>query len=301
MITMAGLGAALGASLVLAVWALLPARTSLPQQLARFDARTSAGPDPAYGRLGPLARARRWLGDALTVRLARHGITYRSLHPDLALTGRTLEEVMAAKLLAFVTGVVLVVATLVTVEAATDVTLPLLSPAVLALGVGTGLFFVPDLTERRLAATRRREFRRALGAWLDLVALEMAGSAAPAEALPTAARVSTTWPMVVLGDTLYRATTAGQDHWEALTDLGHRIGIPELIDLATLARLVGRDGARVRDTLTARAASMRRALLAETDSRSRQQDQSMLVAQILIGLGFIVFVMYPAIVNVMAL
>lgn len=300
MITMVVLGMALGASIALTVWSLVPARASIPLALARFDARSTA-PERDQAPLGAVAQAKVRLGNALSLSLARHGITYRSLHQDLALTGRTLEEVMAAKLLAFVAGVFLVVSTAVTVRAATDLTVPLLSPAVLALGVGAGLFFVPDLSERREAGARRREFRRALGAWLDLVALEMAGSAAPAEALPSAARVGSTWPMLVLGDTLYRATTAGQDHWEALTDLGHRIGVSELIDLATLARLVGRDGARVRDTLTARATSMRRGLLADTASHAGRQDQSMLVAQILIGFGFVVFLMYPAIVNVMAI
>jgi tight adherence protein C len=301
MIAMAVLGAGLGGALVLALWSVVPQRTSIARQLARFDARTRAGQDREAGGLRALARSRARLQDTLSLSLARHGISYGGLHRDLALTGRTLEEVMAAKLLAFVAGVVLVAASTVIVQTSTDLSVPLLSPAVLALGVGAALFFVPDLTQHRLASARRREFRRALGAWLDLVALEMAGSAAPAEALPTAARVGTTWPMVVLGDTLYRATTAGQDHWEALTDLGHRIGIPELIDLATLARLVGRDGARVRDTLTARAASMRRALLADVESQAGRQDQSMLVAQILIGFGFVVFLMYPAIVNVMAI
>ena len=116
----------------------------------------------------------------------------------------------------------------------------------LALAAGIGFFFLPDLEARRAAGRRRQEFRRALGAYLDLVALEMAGSAAPAEALPNAARVGTGWPLALLRDTLWRATLSGTDPWKALTDLGQRIGVGELRDLGTLVRLVGRDGARVR-------------------------------------------------------
>jgi tight adherence protein C len=297
---MVALGAAWGASVFVLVWALARPRTSIPDQLARFDARPTTRADSSARQLGPGAQVRARLGAVLASGLARHGISYRSLRQDLTLTGRTFEDVLVAKLAAFATGFFLAVAAAVGLHVGAGISVPIASPAVLAVAAGAGLSFVPDLHAHRLAAQRRRQFRRALGSWLDLVALEMAGSAAPAEALPTAARVSTQWPMVVLGDTLYRATAAGQDHWEALTDLGHRIGIPELIDLATLARLVGRDGARVRDTLTARAASMRRAQLAEAQSQAGRQDQSMLVAQILIGFGFIVFLMFPALANVMA-
>ena len=87
----------------------------------------------------------------------------------------------------------------------------------------------------------------------------------------------------------------------ALTELGNRIGVGELRDLGGLVQLVGRDGARVRATLTARAASMRRRELADAEGQAGQRDQSMLMAQVLIGFGFVVFLAYPAIVNLMAI
>ena len=298
MIVMAALGAALGATLFGLSWLLIPRRTSIPVQLARFDARQSA-PSRPEPELGSFSRVRTHLGVRLTGWLASRGITYPHLRQDLAVTGGNLETLMGRKVLAFAGGFFSVVAAGVFLRTSLDVALPLASPALLAVGVGAGLFFAPDLQTHRQATVARRQFRRVLGSWLDLVALEMAGSAAPAEALPSAARIGSSWPMLVLSDTLYRATTAGQDHWDALTDLGHRIGVSELIDLAALTRLVGRDGARVRDTLTARAASMRRALLADAESHAGRQDQSMILAQILIGLAFIVFLMYPALANVL--
>jgi Flp pilus assembly protein TadB len=180
-----------------------------------------------------------------------------------------------------------------------DVSLPFGAPALLAVVVGAVFFFLPDLEARREAADRRRDFRRAFGAYLDLVALEMAGSAAPTEALPTAARVGAGWPLALLRDTLFRATAAGQDQWEALSELGERIGVPELRDLGALVRLVGQDGAQIRETLTARAATMRRRELAESEGEASERDQSMRMAQLVIGFGFIVFITYPAIVAVM--
>lgn len=103
----------------------------------------------------------------------------------------------------------------------------------------------------------------------------------------------------MLRDTLYRATRAGRDQWEALTDLGNRIGIRELTDLGSLMRLVSHDGARARDTLTARARSIRQAELADAEGQAGKRNESMRVAQILIGFGFMVFLTYPAVVNVL--
>jgi Flp pilus assembly protein TadB len=299
MIAMALVGAAIGAGVFALVWRLFPPKTSPLVQLGRFDARDRTPPGPGSDRrvgAGVSARAGRWLSQEL----ARRGFAYTTLRQDLALTGRTFESALGRKVLAFVAGFLLVAATAVAVQVAAGLSLPTGSPVVLALLVGGGFFFIPDLEARQEASARRRDFRRALGAYLDLVALEMAGSAAPTEALPNAARVGAGWPMALLRDTLWRATMSGQDQWEALTDLGTRIGVGELRDLGTLVRLVGRDGARVRQTLTARAATMRRRELAEAEGEAGQKDQSMLLAQILIGFGFILFITYPAVVAVMA-
>jgi tight adherence protein C len=179
--------------------------------------------------------------------------------------------------------------------------LPPGSPAVVALAGGVLFFFLPDIDARKAASTRRSDFRRALYAYLDLVALEMAGSAAPAEALPNAAKVGYGWPLALLRDTLYRATRAGKDQWDALAELGIRIGVSELRDLGQLVKLVAHDGAKVRATLTARAATGRRRQLAAAQGVAGERDQSMRLAQIVLGFGFIVFLGYPAVVAIAGL
>ena len=143
-------------------------------------------------------------------------------------------------------------------------------------------------------------FRRALGAYLDLVALEMAGSSSAEAALVSAAKVGAGWPMALLRDTLYRASRSGRDQWTALTELGERIGVAELRDLGALVRLVKADGARVRLTLSARAATMRRRELADAEGKAAERDVSMRLAQLVVGAGFLVFLAFPAIVNVLS-
>jgi hypothetical protein len=67
-----------------------------------------------------------------------------------------------------------------------------------------------------------------------------------------------------------------------------------------MVRLVEHDGARVRSTLSARAATMRRRELADAQGQAGERDQSMLMAQVVIGFGFVVFLGYPAVVNIMS-
>ncbi len=294
MITLALVGALLGVVVVFLLGRLLPARPSPLVQLGQFDARSRvpmAGPSGAAG----------WtrLGQLLTAELSRHGISCTRLRQDVALTGQGVDEVMARKVLSAAAGFLLSLFTLVGLQLISGLPIPLAAPFPLAVGVAGAFFFLPDLEVRREAVLRRDDFRRALGAYLDLVALEMAGDAAPAQALSSAAKVGAGWPMALLRDTLSRARLAGRDQWAALTELGERIGVAELRDLGSLVRLVEHDGARVRQTLSARAATMRRRELADAEGKAAERDMSMSLAQLVVGFGFFVFLSYPAVVNVM--
>jgi Flp pilus assembly protein TadB len=231
--------------------------------------------------------------------LTLRGVTNTSLRQDLALTGRTYEQVMTRKVLFAAGGLLLSLLLLVVVPAAVSAALPTGAPLIVAMLLAAALFFLPDLEARSEATRRRAEFRHALGAYLDLVALEMAARAAPAEALPAAAKVGTGWPLALIRDTLYRATRGGRDPWAALGELGRRIGVTELSDLGQLISLVAQDGARVRSTLTARAQTMRRHELANLQGQAGKADQSMQMAQVLIGLGYLLFIGYPAMVAVL--
>lgn len=301
MTALALVGAGLGSAVFLLIWRVAAPRPSALVELGRFDAHDNRlTPGAPNGSMPTRPGRQVRTGARLASALDRHGIGLTRLRQDLALTGHSLEWALGRKALAGVAGFGLVAGTALGLQLTSGVTVPTGVPVVLALATGLGFSFLTDLEAYRQATRRRREFRRALGTYLDLVALEMAGSAAPTEALPNAARVGTGWPMALLRDALWRATLSGTDQWQALTDLGERIGVGELRDLGSLVRLVGRDGARVRTTLTARAATMRRRELAETDGLAGQKEQSMRLAQILIAFGFITFISYPAVVAVLA-
>lgn len=303
MIQMTLLGAVLGGLLFWLLGTIAPPRRSPLVGLGQFDAhRRGTAParhitatDADEASLGPLQHR---LGRWLAAQLARHGIRYGRLREDLALTGQSFDALLGRKTLAAVSGFLIAVLALSWLQYGAGLTLPTGAPVVVALLMAAALFFAPDVDVRKTARRRRAEFTDDLSVYLDLVALEMAGYAAAEAALPHAAQPGGTWSMLLIRDTLLRARLSGIDSWDALADLGERIGVPDLRELGSLVKNVADDGAQVRQTLTARAASMRRTRLANEEGAAEERNQSMRLAQMLIAFGFMIFVGYPAFVNI---
>jgi tight adherence protein C len=296
------IGCALGAAVFLLIVQVCPPKADPLVMLARYDAAQTASAarpvEPAPG--GRLAGAESRLGRWVVAELGRRGIRYTSLRQDVALNGQSFEATMGRKVVVGVAGLLIGLMIVVALGVA-GVHLPVGVPVVVALLFAAGFFLIPDFDARGAATKRRKQFRHVLGAYLDWVQLQMSGKAAAEQALPEAARYGSGWPMALIRYTVYNATRSGQDVWEALTELGERIGVPQLRDLGTLVQLVAHDGAQVRDTLAARAASLRAEELAEAEGTAGKRDQSMLMAQILLGVGFAIFLGYPAISNFMRL
>src|SRR5690606_25756374 len=151
---------------------------------------------------------------------------------------------------------------------------------------------LPDLQVRKEAAARRRDFRHVVGAFLDLVAMNLAGGRGVPEALMLSVSVGgdeANWPMARIREALSNARIVGITPWQALGQLGDEINVDELRDLSAALGLVADDGAKVRASLAARAATLRRRELAEIEGRAGERSQSMLVAQLLLCAGFVVF------------
>jgi tight adherence protein C len=298
MIGMTLIGVAFGATLFVLILQIRPPKPDPLVLLARYDEAQAGSPRPetSVAKAGGGAETR--LGRWLAAELARRGITYTSLRQDLALNGQSFEATMGRKVVVGVVG--FLVGLLIAVSfGVAGLPLPAGVPEVVGLLFAAGFFFVPDFDARTAATRRRKEFRRALGAYLDWVSLQMSGKAAAEQALPDAAKIGSGWPLALIRHTVTNAARSGQDVWVAFTELGDRIGVVQLRELGTLVQLVAHDGAQVRDTLAARAASLRNEELADAEGTAGKRDQSMLMAQILLGVGFAVFLGFPAFVNFM--
>jgi tight adherence protein C len=240
------------------------------------------------------------LGAGLRRALDEAGIRLPSgLLSDLNLIDRSIELHLAITVISALLGVMLPLV-LAGLLASMYTSIPITTPLwAAALGLLVGAL-LPTARAVARADVRRRDFRHVVGSFLDLVALNLAGGRGVPEALTSAARISDGWGMVRLRDTLEIARLHGETPWSALGRLGERTNVAQLRDLSAALELVADDGAKVRESLTARAASLRRRELADAESRAQARSQSMLVAQLLLAVGFLVFLIYPAITRVLS-
>lgn len=299
-ILLAGAVAGLGALVLVLV--LAPPASHPGSALARLDQERVHGRARASAlRLDPRsAGAPAWqaaLGRRVASGVRTSGLELGPLHSDLAIVGLTLDAFLARSVLSGLAG--LLVPLLLGAVGATlglvNLSVPLIVSVVLAL-VAT---LLPWLSLQSRASERRRDFRHVVGSFLDLVAMSLAGGRGVPEALQGASELSDGWAMVRIRNTLGAARLRGETPWSALGALGDELRIDELRDLAAALALVAEDGAKVRDSLSARAGSMRRRELAEAEGKAGESSESMLVAQLLLAVGFLVFLVYPAVMTVM--
>lgn len=213
---------------------------------------------------------------------------------DLELAGRTGQRHAARKLTAALAlGALPATATLLAALGGVRVgpVVPVIATAALA-AVG---FIVPDAELRTVARERREEFVHALSSFLDITAVLLAGGAGTETALYAAATLGDSWPQQQLRAALDRCRLTGQTPWEVFADLGDRLEVAELSQLATSLQLAGEQGARVRLTLVARAQALRASQLASVEARAHAVTEQMSVPVALLAVAFMLFVGFPAV------
>lgn len=256
-------GATIVGGLVLIVVGMIPAPVHLKDAIARLQptihASTHLPPEPSADRETRLGR---WAEQHLP------GMVWGTPPvKDLALLGRTTASLYGSKIISATLGLLLVpilsVATMM-IGLPVSMSIPLLG----SLGFAALMWWLPNTELRDKARKAREEFSYALGAFVEMVALERLAGAAVPQALIRAADTGDSWVFQRLSATLRRTQYTGQNPWDALADLGASIDLPDLVDLADIMRLGGSDGTRVYDSLRARAATMRNATLNAQISRA---------------------------------
>jgi Flp pilus assembly protein TadB len=248
---------------------------------------------PAAGEGSESALTRR-LGTALERFCAEQGWQFPSLRASLRLTGKSFETFLGTKALLGIFGL-LVPLLLLSGLSLLGLHLPVVVPVWVGLIFAVVFFFLPDLELRQEVEKRRRDFRHAIGAFLDLVAMNLSGGRGVPEALMAASEIGDGWAFWRIRDALANARLTGQTPWQVLGQLGAEVRVDELRDLAGALSLVAEDGAKVRESLTARAVSLRRRELADLEGQAAERSQSMLVAQMVMAGAFLVFLIYPAV------
>ena len=290
-------GAGVGVGLWLVVRGLFPPRPSLAQALAQLRRL----PEPtvvlqAEAEGGFAAR----LGRPAASYLARSGPAWllpARVRQDLAVLGRSPERHLAEKVTLAAFGLLFVPAA-TALLATGGMHLPVVLPVWGSLLFLVAGFFLPDLGIRTDASRRRRDFRHALSSFLDLVVVALAGGGGVETALADAASVGSGWAFSSLRRALDQARLARQTPWAALGRLGHEVGVVELSELAASVALAGTEGAKVRASLAAKAASLRTHQLAEAETADQAATEKMSLPVVVLFAGFLLFLGYPAVEKV---
>lgn len=234
------------------------------------------------------------VGQAGTGLIARLGVDVDALSVRLRVLDKSLEEHVYEKLFAAVAGFVLPVVMALVVIAA-DVSVNPIVIAALSIVLAVAGFLYPDLPLDNQVEARRREFRHSLSSFLDLVTIIMAGGGGIESALTGAADAGEGWPFEQLRDALRRARMTRRTPWETLASLGEDLGIDELVELASAVSLAGGHGARVKDSLTAKADALRSALAAEMETEAESQTEKMILPVMVMILGLVLFIGFGAV------
>jgi len=217
---------------------------------------------------------------------------------DLRVTGGRLEALVVEKLMLAVTGAVFPLFFFVGVGLV-GVHLPgaLVITATIAFAIGG--YLMPDIQLQQRAKARRKSFRYALSAFLDLVSISLAGGGLVQGSLQDAAAVGRGWAFEEFRRPLELTREKGRPPWEDVGRLGDELGVPELAELSASLTLAGSEGARVRQSLVAKAESLRQRRMSEAEAEANEASERMVVPLVLLGVGFLLFLGYPAVSRVL--
>jgi Flp pilus assembly protein TadB len=289
-----GAGVGLGGLLV-----FRGSRPPRPALAAALDRMRPDYVDPASATVlrGRLELEGSRLGHRLATAMDSSGLRLASARSDLAVVDKPVERFYLDKILFAVVGLLLIPA-LVAALGVAGVALPVIVPVWVSILLAVGGFFLPDILIKGEAAERRRGFCHALSAFLELVRINLAGGAGVEGALHDAVGVGQGWAFARLRESLALARLSGETPWAALGRLGTELRVEELVELSSSLVLAGNEGAKIRESLGAKADSLRRheAALAETKAQSASERMSLPIGCLL--MGFLIFLGYPAVSKV---
>ena len=292
-LTLAGAGAGIGLVLVLA--GLVRAPRQLEAELARLDPYSRRTDHAAGGRSARAVLARP--GALLLGTFERLAGGRGTFAADLALAGTDEGAHVAAVGAGAIVGAAsLPAASFLLGLAGVHVAWSVPLAACLPLAAGGAAW--PVLSLRRRARHARARFRQALSSWLELVALAQAAGMGLESALQSAATIAADPAFARIGRAVDVARSTGVPPWRALSRMGADLGIPELEELGASLELAGAEGARIRGSLAAKAASLRRRVLAEAEAAANSATERLFVPSVVLMFGFVLFVGYPALVTV---
>ncbi len=223
----------------------------------------------------------------------RQGRWWPTIQRDLQVSDTGLREVVSRSLAAALLGLFspLLVWILLTVGGGTW-SFAVASIVALATGLAGALW--PWWALSRRASLRRRHLQAFVGTYVDLLVLCLAGGMGVESALLVAAQATEDWAARQMASVLLAARESGTAPWVAMVRWADGVGADEVSELAASLQLAGTEGARIRQSLTARSSSLRRRQQAEVESQANRATERLFLPGSLLLVGFLLFIGYPA-------
>ena len=284
-------GGLIGLGLTLVVARLLPAEPDLSDAIERVSSTRSR----TTARLSAARNGKERLG-LWGLRVLPPGLWIRTPTREIALLRISVAQFYGEKLtfaglgLVIPPGLTLLFRTL-------GLGIPLQIPALASIALAAVMFFIPNYNVLDDARKAHVEFSRALGAYIDLVALERLNGIGVRQAMEAAAEVGDSWVFTRLSEELTRSRWSGLPPWDALHTLSEELGLSELDDFADIMRLSGEEGASVYATLRARSAAMRTAMLNDEIAQANAVGERMTIPGSLLGVIFMALLVAPSLLR----
>lgn len=286
MIVMMLLGAGVGVGMLLVGRALARRPTPIATVLAGLDRATLADATPPRSSPARLGRLAVGVFGSVGLTVTGHGRALR-------LAGRTEQQHAVVRLAGAVGGFLFPLVAGIALLAA-GVGIPVGAPVALALVGAVVGFMLPEWSLKDRADQRRRDFRHALSAYLDVTNVLLAGGAGIETALFAAADAGDGWGFATIRQALHRSRLTGRSPWETFAALGEELGVSELAELGASVSLAGSHGARIRASLAAKADTLRGHQIAETEADAESATERMTIPVAVLLAGFLLFIAYPA-------
>ncbi|MDN5565060.1 MAG: hypothetical protein L0G49_15100 [Luteococcus sp.] len=291
-------GLSIGAGVSALVWRLAPVQVDAHDAVVRLSAQSPQTPTLGGGlvrAVGGVERLGRWA--MRTLPAGWWGVVPTQQLALLRISqARFLGEKVAFALLGMMAP-----ALLSSLFAVMGLRLPVVVPVMASLAAGVVFFFIPNWNVIDDAGRARTEFNRALGAYIELIALERNSGSGTRQAMEAAAEVGDSWVFVRLREELAFSRWTGEPPWEALRRLSHELGLAELADLADILRLSGEEGSQIYSQLRARSASMRSALLSQDLAHANAVGEKLTIPMSALGITFITILIVPALLRVVGI
>lgn len=288
-------GALLGLGIVLLVARLIPAEPDLAEALTRLTPTRGR----ATSRQSAVAPRGKERVGVWAIKSLPPTVWVRTPTRELALLRISLARFYGDKLVFALLGL-LIPPLLAFSFGVVGLDFPIVIPAIASLGLAVVMFFLPNYNAIDDAKSARVEFSRALGAYIDLVALERSNGSGVRQAMESAAEIGDSWVFTRLSEELKRSRWSGQPPWDALHALSEELGLPELNDFADIMRLSGEEGASVYTNLRARSSAMRTAMLNDEITEANAVGERMSIPGSLLGVIFMAILVAPSLLRMFA-